>query len=390
MLQIKCRHLKALPAETCCFCNSSAPETLVDICLEYIANHLDTICEYEPFSENLKLKDSVTLPVEICERLLNVRMKKGGKINHGFINIFKDRHATGLKRVKLRNGDLRDIDLFVLLKHRLVELEITHAPQLTVNSLRHIIKYASNLTTLIIADSNNIFPSEIDNFFKDYNNSDFAITAPQLRKLCLKNFISKAAEFFAAFFKNLDNLQHLDLSNCSNLADLYFIQHLNNLTHLVLYNVDKIESMVPTICKLTNLRYLDISQSGDDRGKYEKANQLLAKIVESLPRLVSLDISGTNLAGRGVTEARTNEHVGACDIPGLSSRAKNPLQFLGLYETQHDACLRHDIPAKLVSVLFVLVRRGNTANDVIENNNNNKTFITEVFSEFLNKKSAIK
>lgn len=320
----------------------------MDLCLEYIANHLETICEYE-FSD-LKLKDNVTLPVEICERLLNVRMSKGGKINHSFINIFKDRHATGLKRVKLRNTDLRDFDLFVLLKHRLVELEITHDPHLTLNSLRHIIKYASNLTTLVIADSNNMFPSE---FERDY--SEYAIIAPQLRKLCLRNLVSIPAEFYAVFFKYLDNLQHLDLSNCSNLADLHFTQHLTNLTHLILYNVDKIESMVPVICKLTNLRYLDVSQSRDDRGKYEKANHLLARIVENLPRLVSLDISGTNLAGRGVAEARTTEVTAACDIPGLSLRAKNPLQFLGLYETEHDACLRHDIPAKLVSTKTILI-----------------------------------
>lgn len=360
MLQIKCRHLKALPAETCCFCNSSAPESLLDICLEYIVNHLDTICEYEPYSDSLKLKDIVTLPVEICERLLNVRMSKASRINHSFVNIFRDRHATGLKRVKLRNTDLQDIDLLVLVKHRLVELEITHSPRLTVNSLRHIVKYACNLTTLVIGDSTNIFPTK-PRVGRDHFDNEFAIAAPQLRKLCLRNFASIPTDVYVNFFKFLDNLTHLDLSNCSDLSNLSFIQHLTNLTCLVLYNVDKIETMVPTICKLANLKHLDISQSGDDRGKYEKANQFLAKIVESLPRLISLDISGTNLAGRGVAEARTNETVGACDIPGLTSRVKNPLQFLGLYETQHDACLRHDIPAKLVS-LFYFISKYNSSN----------------------------
>lgn len=345
MLQIKCRHLKALPSDTCCFCNNSAPESLVDICLEYIVNHLDTICEYSPFSENLRLKDNVTLPVEICERLLNVRMNRGDMKNHTFINIFVDRHATGLKRVKLRNVELHDDDLFVLLKHRLVELEITNIPLLTVNSLRHIIKYASNLTSLIIVNCVNILPSEFS-FEKDYD--DYVIIAPQLRKLCIRNFVSIPPEFFAVFFKHLDNLTYLDLSNCSNLADLYFIQHLTSLTSLILYNVDNIDTMVPIISKLTNLRHLDISLSRDERGKYDKPNEMLSEIVENLPRLVSLDISGTNLAGRGVAQTRCNE-TGVCDIPGLSSRVKNPLQFLGLYETRHDACLRHDIPAKLVS-----------------------------------------
>lgn len=33
------------------------------------------------------------------------------------------------------------------------------------------------------------------------------------------------------------------------------------------------------------------------------------------------------------------------DIPGLASRAKNHLEFLGLYNAQHRASKRHDIPA---------------------------------------------
>jgi len=36
------------------------------------------------------------------------------------------------------------------------------------------------------------------------------------------------------------------------------------------------------------------------------------------------------------------------DIPGLEYRVDNPLEFLGLYHTLHNACRRHDIPAKIV------------------------------------------
>lgn len=39
------------------------------------------------------------------------------------------------------------------------------------------------------------------------------------------------------------------------------------------------------------------------------------------------------------------------DIPGLECRVDNPLEFLGLYHTQHNACRRHDIPAKIVIYL---------------------------------------
>ena len=80
-----------------------------------------------------------------------------------------------------------------------------------------------------------------------------------------------------------------------------------------------------------------------------QSKQSLAMIVECLPSLTHLDISGTNLAGTGVAQFSAKEHYKSSDIPGLVCRANNPLQFLGLYNTAHSACRRHDIPALRVS-----------------------------------------
>lgn len=74
-------------------------------------------------------------------------------------------------------------------------------------------------------------------------------------------------------------------------------------------------------------------------------HQTLAEIVDQLPLLTHLDISGTNLAGTGVAQFKAQEEFRSSDIPGLVGRANNPLQFLGLYNTAHSACRRHDIPA---------------------------------------------
>ena len=49
--------------------------------------------------------------------------------------------------------------------------------------------------------------------------------------------------------------------------------------------------------------------------------------------------AGTNLAGTG------EERGVQCDIAGLVSRVSNPLQFLGLYKTHHEASRRTNIPA---------------------------------------------
>lgn len=75
-------------------------------------------------------------------------------------------------------------------------------------------------------------------------------------------------------------------------------------------------------------------------------------IVESLPLLTHLDISGTNLAGTGVAQFQSDAMVKSSDIPGLVSRADNPLQFLGLYNAEHAPCRRYDIPAYTVIILM--------------------------------------
>ena len=94
------------------------------------------------------------------------------------------------------------------------------------------------------------------------------------------------------------------------------------------------------------LRHLDISQYEKKLGIYDHPNQCLKSLVTSLPDLTSLDISGTNLAGTGSYE---DQRVVKCDIPGLVSRVDNPLEFLGLYKTEHEASMRAHIPAKEIS-----------------------------------------
>lgn len=47
-------------------------------------------------------------------------------------------------------------------------------------------------------------------------------------------------------------------------------------------------------------RHLDISNTDDKEVIFTIPNHVLRKIIVSLPHLVSLDISGTNLAGEGL------------------------------------------------------------------------------------------
>lgn len=351
MLQVKCKHSNVLRYELCSFCNTASPERLLDICFDYINKHIETICPYD-VSGKMQLMENLALPVEICERLLNVRSNSFTPINSSFINVFRNTSCTRLKRVRLRKTEIEDEDLEVLLKHRLTELEIAHSPNLTSSCVRHINENGITLYSLGIGENTNIFPSKVYGKLKinEYE-KNYILLVPMLRRLSLKCLESLPPDFYNLFLYNLVNLTHLDLSNCSDLGNFEYSEHLVNLNSLILYNVNGIKCMVPAICKLKSLSHLDVSQSKDEYGKYEKASKMLKTLVENLPKLTSVDISGTNLAGRGVAET-TSECTS--DIPGLSSRTNNPLQFLGLYETAHNACFRHDIPAKLVSRKYFL------------------------------------
>ena len=76
------------------------------------------------------------------------------------------------------------------------------------------------------------------------------------------------------------------------------------------------EFSLKALCKLSKLQHLDISQCNESRGQFRLPGAFMESLVTSLPRLRSLDISGTNLAGSGGgAEDQVN-----CDISGLASR----------------------------------------------------------------------
>ena len=88
---------------------------------------------------------------------------------------------------------------------------------------------------------------------------------------------------------------------------------------------------------------------------YSNPVKLLQTLVESLPNLVALDISGTNLAGLRMLKMNLIKLIfknifnfldsGSGKISGLESRQSNPLQFLGIFHTNVDASYRAFIPA---------------------------------------------
>ncbi|XP_046664113.1 protein zer-1 homolog [Homalodisca vitripennis] len=332
--------------------SDTAPESLLNQCFLYIVRNLSTVCYLNRQTNRYELHSGLTLPRELCEKFFQFYFQNVGVVDDKFVNIFSNPNATNLKCVRLRNSKISDEGLEMLLKHKLIELDLEKCRYITDKSLSVLNQYGQNLMYLTIGVGAKLLPDESVNSASDDLICGPILKTPKLKRLCIRNFmptgIQKDPMYFNVSFQSLSSLTHLDLSGCIEIENFTFLTLLTNLTYLVLHNVAKVQEGLPSILQLVHLRHLDISQSSDKLRTFRNENYTLAEIVRCLPNLVSLDISGTNLAGTGVAETK-NESGMVSDIPGLNSRVLNPLQFLGLYGTQHGACRRHDIPAKEIS-----------------------------------------
>ncbi|XP_026731046.1 protein zer-1 homolog [Trichoplusia ni] len=326
------------------------PESLFDICMDFVVVNLNTITTLDPTTRCLRLKDDVILPAEICERFISAYQRKY-RINDNIANLFSDKYRTRLDRVRLRNSRITDSGLHSMVIHRPYEVELVQCEHLSHASLEHINNNSHNLISLKFGPVTHVLSQDE----VIYRERGYIINAPKLRRLIIHR--RGLAIFPLLLLKPLKNLTYLDLSECTSAGTIWALNALHNLRALILHSVHWNKDLIEWISTLHTLRHLDISQSNDRHGKYFNPNEVLTKLVTNLPELESLDISGTNLAGTGAAAVSTlsqgtsdcMEMEVRCDIPGLVSRVNRPLEFLGLYATHHGACKRHDIPAKIIT-----------------------------------------
>nr|XP_045589985.1 protein zer-1 homolog [Procambarus clarkii] len=358
------------------FCpwEDSCPEPLLDTCGKFVITHPETFCVLHQETGLWYLRPGVALPTEICEKLISLWQDRDPELlDDKFINIFRDLTNTRLKRITLRNSGVSDDGLNLLLSHNLVELDISNCSKLTERTLENINRIGDSLTALVIGKTKEILPDSVFSISQpessDSSDSSpvseikqrgYILRTPNLKKLVVRElYHPKEPEYFALLLKPLTKLTHLDLSGCFFLHDVSYILPMKYLVSINLHSVQRIQDAIPAISEMKTIKFLDVSQANQKYGMFESPDSVLAKLVLSLPNLTSLDISGTNLSGDGTfdeyrdaeeKESRVGDmETDLCDIPGLKSRIHNPLEFLGLYNTLHDACHRNHIPAKVIT-----------------------------------------
>ncbi|XP_059218203.1 protein zer-1 homolog isoform X1 [Stomoxys calcitrans] len=322
------------------------PLTLQDIVYQYICKHLHIVsCPDEDIDEDAEkryhLRGGIVLPNDICDRLIDTFQKQFyQKFGDKFISLFRDTNRTSLNVVHLRNSNLTNYGLEILMRHKLYSLSMWYCDKVTVESHELLALHGASLRSLELGIGSHMLQNAEPN---DKEPVDFQFNCPHLRRLVLNGVVLHHRLQFA----HLRDLTHLDLTSCilANFS-LQALSSLPKLHTLILFNVWPIANQLHAICCLRRLRTLDISisSSGNGHGTYDLPDQTLEMLMDNLRELTHLDISGTNLAGNGVA-TKESCHKLNTDIPGLTSRTQRPLQFLGLYHTAHWACKRHDIPA---------------------------------------------
>ncbi|XP_074110359.1 protein zer-1 homolog isoform X1 [Cotesia typhae] len=336
------------------------PESLAELCFKTICNNLDIISTVDKRGYRT-LICGLVLPSEICDKIIEFAQKcdSTARIDDGFVNIFADTTATRLKNVKINHSNILDTSVAVLANHQLLHLSFNDCCDLTKSSIEFINNNSKHLQSLSFRSCPQIYPTDLTGVIDpspiNYCKRGYLFNAPNLKHLALEH-VQIAPEHYVILLSGLSNLTHLDLSNAVNIGNFEFVSSTPNLVSLCLYNVKVNENpnaFVANVIQLKKLRHLDISHANHKNAFFHKPNQVLSDLVEGLPNLTSLDIGGTNLAGRGVAErpliSNSTKVYAMCDIQGLACRVNNPLQFLGLYGTHGEACRRYDIPAKIIA-----------------------------------------
>jgi len=103
----------------------NTPDSLQDLCLQAcVENHQSwgKFCKFT--SLFLGVNDGLSLPTELCEKLLQYQMQEDRDLDTYFVTIFGNTICTRLKQISLKLCTLKDHEADILFKHELRVLEL--------------------------------------------------------------------------------------------------------------------------------------------------------------------------------------------------------------------------------------------------------------------------
>lgn len=370
------------------------PDSLQDLCLNLFVKNpraLATITNGNRYT----LRPGIFLPQEICEGLLRAWRERPEELTDDILHIFEDTSRTRLTKLNLSQTSVSNEGLAYIQNHALSDLCLLSCSKIVPSCtlFKMLNSAGQSLRTLQLGGFENLH-LKLEDYFKEYggggggggagtsagasavadgemetelidNDKLVIFNCPNLQCLSLRKVCFKSNPLLLnSVLMPLHRLTVLDLYHCELKPDSFdFLCHVPNLLSLSLAQVHlpkDLDNIVNTICKFVcKLRHLDLGML-DQRvpTNYKDPERILTKLMDGLPDLVSLDISGTNLAGEkamtpeshrlGVrrTKQIKDDSDEVCSIPGLQGRT---LDFLGLLNCANDACERENLPAKLVT-----------------------------------------
>jgi Zyg-11 family protein len=196
-----------------------------------------------------------------------------------------------------------------LLSHDLIEIIDLRDCNITYKIFQVLTNNFPRLITLYLGQTENKHDRQrnFNEFFpNNILDAKYFLAKPKLKYLSLEGISTSRNDiiddiFYKSLTQSSEQIRFLDLSRNSALDSITYIDCFKQIHSLILYDILPaiIESAIDAICSLKTLVLLDLSlnRRSQESASYSKPTMMLAKLIRSLPKLLSLDISGTNLAG---------------------------------------------------------------------------------------------
>jgi Zyg-11 family protein len=195
-----------------------------------------------------------------------------------------------------------------LLYHDLIEIIDLRDCNINYKIFQILTNNFPRLTTLYLGQTENKHPSHrnLNDFFPNNLDAKYYLAKPKLKYLSIEGVSTSRNDtiddiFYKSLTQSSEQIRYLDISRNSALESLTYIDCFKQIHSLILYDILPaiIEAAIDSICILKTLVLLDLSlnRRSQESASYSKPTITLAKLIRSLPKLLSLDISGTNLAG---------------------------------------------------------------------------------------------